>query len=101
MIIGGKILKNLLRGQIFALEASLFRHHDVLAVLVGLYYEFPATCLKCTDLKREQSHIPSTGIYYYYYYFNDKILVLPTFHSFHTALADVDHSCLCRKTIQL
>lgn len=53
LIIGEKILKNLLKGQTFALEASLFRQHDELAVLVGLYYEFPVICLKCSVLKRE------------------------------------------------
>lgn len=98
MIIGEKVLKSLLRGQIFASEASLFRHHNMLAMFVGLYYEFPAICLKCSILEGEESYIPSIGIFFLIRY---TILVLPTYHSFHTAHGDVDHICLHRKTIVL
>lgn len=101
MIIGGKSLRNFLRGQIFALEASLFRHHDVHAVLVGLHYEFPVICLKCFVLKGEESYSLSIGPYSFFFFFNYTIVALPTFPSFHTAHADVDHACLGRKAIML
>lgn len=38
---------------------------------------------------------------FFFFFFNYTILVLPAFHSFHAAHADVDHSCLPGKTIML